>query len=126
MKHLRLLAVCCCLLGAAYALNACGGEAAAPKTDQPSTSLLKVWCDVKLGESKPQVLAKMGAPNGRKVPDSVTSAIPGAEASEWNVEDTILLATFEGGKATNLQAYDGAVGPQGSSKISCPSFRNRG
>jgi hypothetical protein len=66
-------------------------------------------------------MAAMGAPSGHRAD---AYKLQGYDSAEWDVGATILLATFTDGKASNLQAYDGQVGPQGSSSIGCASFRH--
>lgn len=89
----------------------------APKTD---ASAQVMWCKLTIGEPKSQVLAQMGVPNGNKV------NMVGFDYAEWDVGNDILVATFTNGLATNLQAYSGAVGPDGATDISCQAFRNNG
>jgi hypothetical protein len=65
----------------------------------------------------------MGQPNGHRAD---AYKVPGIDSAEWDVGGTILLASFENSVAGTLQAYDNAVGPQGSAHIGCASFRNTG
>lgn len=101
-----------------------GGASATPAASSPaasSTDPLATWCTLRIGESKDAVVAAMGQPNGHKAD---AYRVQGIDSAEWDVSSTILLASFENGQATNLQAYAGAVGPQGSTEIHCAAFRN--
>jgi hypothetical protein len=82
------------------------------------------WCKLTLGETKADVLAQMGPPHGNKAASALQSLGGGFDYAEWDVAQDIFLATFTNGRATNLQAYAGVVGPTGASDISCPAFRN--
>jgi hypothetical protein len=92
-------------------------------TTAPSPNLLAAWCQLKIGESRADVLAAMGQPNGHKAD---AYKVSGIDSAEWDVDVTILLASFENGVATNLQAYDNTIGPQGSTHVGCAPFRNTG
>lgn len=91
---------------------------------------LTIWCNLKLGQTKTEVQSAMGQPNGHKLDDYKVAGFEtlewntGIETLEWNSGVTILLASFESGIAASLQAYDHQIGPQGSSRIKCESFRN--
>lgn len=82
---------------------------------------MAAWYGLQLGNTKAEVLAVMGRPNGNQAD---AFKVTGIESLEWNSGVTILLAPFDGGRATNLQAYDNEIGPQGSLRIECESFRN--
>jgi hypothetical protein len=87
----------------------------------PTHVELVAWCALAIGEGKPAVLTAMGQSNGHKAD---AYKLPGYDSVEWDSGNTILLATFKNGVATNLQAYEGAVGPQGATGLGCPAFRN--
>jgi hypothetical protein len=102
-----------------------------PKASTAATNdPLKAWCQLRIGEGKVAVLATMGAPRGSKVATYLTQSGlagqfgNGTELVEWDVGNSLLAATFIGGKATNLQAYDQAVGPAGATNIACAPFRH--
>jgi hypothetical protein len=99
--------------------------APAVATARPAGSPLVSWCSLKLGETRAAALAAMGAPNGHAAGDLSSLLGPGESTAEWDTDGDILLATFDAhGQATNLQAYAGAIGPQGASNISCAAFRH--
>jgi hypothetical protein len=93
-------------------------------TKSSSSAVAVTWCRLALGESRTEVVALMGTPNGTKAASAAQSL--GANSrhfAEWDVGDDIFLATFNHGHATNLIAYAGAVGAVGATDITCPPFR---
>lgn len=84
-------------------------------------NLLTAWCGLTIGEPQASVMAAMGPAHGNKAGNM---SIPGYTSAEWDTGNDILLASFQNGKAVNLQAYAGAVGPNGATDISCPAFRH--
>lgn len=96
---------------------------APPTTVAPN--LLTTWCSLSIGESKADVLNAMGAPHGTAAADYIRSAGISGDTAEWDgVNGDILLASFTNGTVSNLQAYDGSVGPVGAQNIACPAFRH--
>jgi hypothetical protein len=135
----------------ALALAACGGTAAqsqqsvtatvAPVTPSATptpvsvlstatpapvaaTNPLTSWCQLSIGESKTAALVAMPTPSGHQADQYKSLLGPGMSNVEWDTSGDILLATFDAtGRAVNLQAYAGSIGPAGASNISCPAFR---
>jgi hypothetical protein len=113
----------------------------APTVVQPTESSVDVsttgapdplvaWCALEVGQDKASVVAAMGAPVGDKVAtymsqSGLSSQVgPGVELVEWDIDNSLLAATFTNGIASNLQAYDQAVGPAGATNINCSAFRH--
>ena len=110
------------LVLAALVLAGCGGSSGGHATK----SKLATWCSLALGDSRASVKAKMGDPDELFAPGSTIDgvALPAKlDALEWRVGHDVLLATFADGKAFNLQAYDGSIGPKGATDLSCKAFR---
>lgn len=105
-----------------------GTEPISVVTTVPATSpsAQLVWCSLSIGESKAGVLTAMGTPHGSIASAWAAKNLPGVTADqvEWDVGSDIFLATFVNGNTSNLQAYDGEVGPVGAPDIKCPPFRN--
>lgn len=88
---------------------------------------LPKWCSLKIGNSQSSVTAKMGKPAKTFGPGSGVDGITlpsGFTALEWRIGRDILLATFVHGRAFNLQAYAGSIGPRGARGIGCRAFRS--
>ncbi|MFB7723250.1 hypothetical protein [Nocardia sp. NPDC056100] len=103
---------------------------AAAVTAHADTGQLTTWCNLQLGQTKDEVLAAMGTPNGNRA-DSVaelwTDMDPNSTSVEWDTSGAILLAGFNRHDSTvHLLAYDAkyGVGPIGAKGISCEPFRN--
>jgi hypothetical protein len=121
---------------AATCVAACGGgstskvvHAAAATRPAAATKQSQVkpqvaWCNVTLGATKTQILAAMGTANGHQADPYKSLLASGQEFAEWDVGSDIFVATFTDGKATNLQAYGGAIGPNGPTDIACEPFRH--
>jgi hypothetical protein len=87
----------------------------------------KVWCALKLGDTKAQTVAAMGVANGHKADNFKMFLGRGQTEMEWDSGNTIYLATLgSDDKVENLQAYDGKVGPVGAKGLPCEPFRNAG
>jgi hypothetical protein len=138
----------CIALTVTLALAGCGGTSgkasttappaasvvptttAVPKPTAAAADPLAAWCRLTIGEDKAAVLAAMGTPHGTKVSSYAAQSglgsqvANGIEMVEWDVGQSLLAATFTNGKATNLQAYDRAVGPAGATNIACAAFRH--
>jgi hypothetical protein len=81
------------------------------------------WCNIRLGAQLVDVYYVMGRPDEYKLAATTALLKPGQETAEWDRGSDIFLATFTDGKATNLQAYDKAIGPAGATDIACEPFR---
>lgn len=133
--HTKLATICVFGIGGLL-LAACGetstpsgGTSASAGTTSPPTSApsstavspLAAWCTLTIGESEADVNAAMGPTHGNKAD---YFKVAGIVSEEWDEGNDILLASFVGGVATNLQAYAGAIGPIGASDITCAAFRH--
>jgi hypothetical protein len=95
-----------------------------PVATPAPTNALTTWCGLSIGESKRAVLVAMPTPSGNQADQYKSLLGPGMSNVEWDTSGDILLATFDAtGKAVNLQAYAGSIGPAGASNISCTAFR---
>lgn len=102
-------------------------ETAAPTVQQRTADITTVWCEVALGDSQADVIAAMGPPQGSLAADYMRQSgldLAGITSVEWDIGNSIYVASFESDKATNLQAYDQAVGPIGARGLSCDPFRH--
>lgn len=88
-------------------------------------NLLAVWCELTIGESKTAVLQAMGTPHGSEAASWTTANGISGDIAEWdNVNGDLLLASFQNGVATNLQAYAGTIGPVGATNLNSAAFRH--
>lgn len=70
------------------------------------------------------MVERLGKPNSDAANGLPLSGDMTAQA--WAAGDVLYLVTFEGGRAANLQAYQGAIGPEGASGLPCEAFRSAG
>lgn len=67
----------------------------------------------------------MRTPHGTEAEAWMTSHGISGDTAEWdNVSGDILLASFQNGVATNLQAYAVVIGPDGATNVGCAAFRH--
>ena len=90
-----------------------------------SSSTASSWCGLKLGATREQALAAMGAPHGSKATSQAKQPLKtGWSNLEWDQGASIFYALFDAtGRADRLQAYDRVVGPAGARGLSCQPFR---
>ena len=137
----------CALVFLAVLVSACAStnQTVLPPTSMPSGSVVKpqpttapsttstssvvdplvAWCGLRLGEAKAEVLRSMGTPHGAQGASWMMAHGMSGDTAEWdNVTGDILLASFENGVTSNLQAYGGSVGPNPATNLSCEPFRH--
>ncbi|MDQ1381518.1 MAG: hypothetical protein QOJ71_2237, partial [Actinomycetota bacterium] len=90
-----------------------------------SSSTASAWCGLKLGATREEALAALGAPHGSKASSDVKYPLrPGWSFLEWDEGASIFFALFDAtGRAEKLQAYDRVVGPAGAHGLGCQPFR---
>ncbi|MFE3984447.1 hypothetical protein ACFXPR_08180 [Nocardia tengchongensis] len=87
-------------------------------TGHADVDQLTTWCGLYLGQSKDEVMAAMGTPNGHRA-ESLIATVKwmhdGATTAEWDPDGAILFAAFDKDNTTiKLLSYDAATGAEGS------------